>query len=266
MKKGSCCTVLLLLTFGVSVCNSVGKSVLFFSINFLLLTEFMLCTMAFLFSLAVFYPNVTLQGTGTPEITPINTIFIYNWMAEEQAKNPGFVTAFEYCFQRTTVTPMRPVFSFFLLEPVPTGYMIERSIDVITQNFSSCSDRGGVDTCCARESLKQLDWFQVPTRTSRAFGIYARGSNRILGTDPEKSLSTTGLQIPGDRKDDTFISTKASLTTVTYRLFNMVIGKQTITYIHKHFVCSLKYKSPHNLWCTSASQLLWANIQIVWLI
>ena len=144
------------------------------------------------------------------------------------------MTAFEYCFQRTTNTPTRPVFTFFLLEPIPTGYEILQKLDVMTRDFSSCSNHGGVDTCCLRQPLEQSNWFKLPVSTSGGFGIYSIGKNRILGADPELMDYAVGLQIPSDKKDDIRINTKAPLTTVNYRLFNMVIGKER----HK-FVCLL---------------------------
>lgn len=177
------------------------------------------------------YPSVTLQSTDPPEITPISTLFIYNWTADDQARLSGYVTAFEYCFQRTTLTPTRPVFTFVLLEPVPTGYEILRTIDVMTQDFTSCSDRGGIDTCCLRQPLEQSNWFKLPTQTSGGFGIYSVGRNRILGAEPGKLHHGVGFQISLDMKDDTHINVKGSPTTVNYRLFNMVIGKLNLIII-----------------------------------
>lgn len=182
-------------------------------------------SIAFSLCYAGVYPNIRLQGTGAPEITPIGTLFIYRWTAQEQAKCPGYVTAFEYCFQRTTNTPTRPVFTFFLLEPISTGYNILQKFDVTSRDFTSCSNRRGVDTCCLRQSLEQNNWFQVPVSASGAYGIYSIGSNRILGVDPELMDYAVGLQIPSDRKDDTRITTNAPLSMINYRLFNMVIGK-----------------------------------------
>ena len=135
------------------------------------------------------------------------------------------MTAFEYCFQRATLTPTRPVFTFVLLEPIPIGYEIVRTIDVTTQDFTSCSDRGGIDTCCLRQPLDQSYWFKPSIRTSGGFGIYSIGRNRILGADPGQLDYGVGFQISLDKKDDIRINVKGSPTTVNYRLFNMVIGK-----------------------------------------
>ena len=138
------------------------------------------------------------------------------------------MTAFEYCFQRTINAPLRPVFTFFLLEPISTGYKILQTFDVSTQDFSSCSNRGGIDTCCLRQSLQQSNWFEVLEPASGAYGFYSKGSNRLLGADREQMAYTVGLQIPLDRKDDVRITTNAPLTTINYRLFNMVIGKEML--------------------------------------
>lgn len=95
----------------------------------------------------------------------------------------------------------------------------------MTQDFTSCSNRGGVDTCCLRQPLQQSNWFKLPVPTSGGYGIFSTGKNRILGADPELTNFAVGLQIPSDRKDDIRINTKVPLTTINYRLFNMVIGK-----------------------------------------
>lgn len=147
---------------------------------------------------------------------------------DDQAKYPGYVTAFEYCFQRATLAPMRPVFVFLLLQPIPQGYQILRTIEVTTQDFTSCFVRGGVDTCCLRQPLEQSDWFKVPVPTSGGFAVYSKSLNRILGADPQLTDFAAGLQIPLDSKDDVRINTNVPQTTVNYRLLNMVIGKGLI--------------------------------------
>jgi hypothetical protein len=126
---------------------------------------------------------------------------------------------------------MRPVFTFILLEPIPAGYKILQTIDVMTQDFTSCSTRGGIDTCCLRQSLDQSIWFKLPVPTSGGFGIYSKGKNRILGAEPGVIDYGVGFQIPLDTKDDIRINVQGSPTTVNYRLFNMVIGKDYLNLI-----------------------------------
>ncbi len=95
----------------------------------------------------------------------------------------------------------------------------------MTQDFTSCTDRGGVDTCCLRQPLDQSNWFKLPVRTSGGFGIYSKGDNRILGAEPGLMEYGVGFQIPIDRKDDIHINVEGLPATLNYRLFNMVIGK-----------------------------------------
>lgn len=177
--------------------------------------------------IAGLYPNVSLEDNGTPERTQVNNLFIYSWPVEEQGVCPGVVTAIEYCYQRDVnllVGP--PIFSLLFLKEVSTGFKVTQRIDVAPQSFSTCLLRGGVDTCCERQRLEQQNWFGVPSE-STAFGIFAKGRNRILGYGPGQDGQTAGYQLPIDRMDDGLIKVPTLNDTITikYRMFNLIIGK-----------------------------------------
>ncbi len=175
------------------------------------------------------YPNVTLEGIGTPAVIAPFNLYIYTWPLEVQARCPGNVTAIEYCFQRplTTTTHFQPVFTLLLLKPLNNGYKISSTIRVATKNFSSCSFRGGIYTCCERKTLRLWYQYAVPSVESgiEAFGIYATGDNSILGYQPGQLKSTLGFQVPISAIQNSFIALPTIMTTITYRIFNFVIGK-----------------------------------------
>ena len=163
-------------------------------------------------------------------------LFIYTWPVEEQAKRPGTVTAIEYCFQRRTYAPFQPIFTLRLLKSFGYGYTIYQTIDVTTRNFSSCSYRGRVDTCCERKPLRQRDRFQIPSEID-AFGISATGDNAILGYTRRQQNSTMGFQIPVNAIYNGHISlTTADMFTISYRMFNFVIGRYIENLVHVVYI------------------------------
>ena len=173
------------------------------------------------------YPNVTLEDIGTPAVTTPHDLFIYSWPLEKQAIVPGTVTALEYCFQRSTSTPVQPLFTLLLLKPLSYyGYRIAQTIYVSTRNFSFCSNRGGIVTCCERKPLKRTSRFRIPSDIT-AFGISTNGDNRMLGYSPGQHNSTTqGFEIPVNAIQYGYIRLrKSDITTIGYRIFNFVIGK-----------------------------------------
>lgn len=167
-----------------------------------------------------------------PEFTQLYNLFIYQWPAEEQEKCPGTVTAVDYCFQRASSLPqLEPIFTLLLLELVNGGYRVTQRIDVLAQNFSFCSNRGGIDTCCGRRSLDQQNQFLVPSGNI-AFGIYATGNDRILGFRPGQERTIIGFQIPVQHEEiiqrGSVISVRLdNKVTIAYRMFNFVIGKMS---------------------------------------
>ena len=168
---------------------------------------------------------MTLKDIGTPAVTAPFNLFIYTWPLEEQAKCPGNVTAIEYCFQRPTSTLIKPVFTLLLLKPLNYGYRISDTIVVTTKSFSFCSNRGGINTCCERKPLRQQNQFSVPSEIE-AFGIFASGESKILGYALGQQNSTLGFQVPVSEIQNGFIALpKADMITITYRMFNFVLGK-----------------------------------------
>ena len=171
------------------------------------------------------YPNVTLEDIGTPAVTAPFNLFIYTWPLEEQAKCPGNVTAIEYCFQRPSSTLIKPVFTLLLLKSLNYGYRISDTIVVTTKNFSFCSNRGGINTCCERKPLRQQNQFSVPSEIE-AFGIFASGGNRILGYTLGQQSSTLGFQVPISAIQNDYVALpNTDMITITYRMFNFVVGK-----------------------------------------
>lgn len=177
------------------------------------------------------YPNVTLEDIGTPAVTAPFNLFIYPWPLEEQAKIPGNVTAVEYCFERPASTPIQPVFTLLLLKPLTYGYRITNTIVVTTKNFSFCSNRGGINTCCERRKMKQQNQYSVPSASGiEAFGIYATGENSILGYKSGQQNSTLGFQVSVSViLNNEFVALPgAEITPITFRMFNFVIGMANI--------------------------------------
>lgn len=168
-----------------------------------------------------------MEGVETPEPTQVNNLFIYSWPAEEQARypEPGAVTALDYCFQKTT-TQLVPVFTLVFLNEVSNGFRVSHTINVEAEMENSCSNRGGVETCCERKLLEEAHWFHVPSQ-STAFGIYAKGRNRILGYNIRQQETTMGYQVPVDRMDDGLIKVPLNDTRmIEYRMLNMIIRKK----------------------------------------
>ena len=178
------------------------------------------------------YPNVLLEETGTPAVIAPFNLYIYTWPLEEQARFPGNVTAVEYCFQRpfTSSTHIQPVFTLLLLKPLNNGYKISNTIRVYTKDFSSCSYRGGINTCCERRILGLKNQYSVPSVSGiEAFGIYATGENSILGYQPGPQTSTLGFQFSISIIQNGFIALSPTDTTIiNYQIFNFVIGKFVI--------------------------------------
>lgn len=171
---------------------------------------------------------MTLEDVGTPALTAPFNLFIYRWPLEEQAKSPGNVTAIEYCFQRSTSTLIQPVFTLLLLKPSIHGYRISNTIAVTAKSFSSCSYRGGINTCCERRQLRRRDQYSVPSADDiEAFGIFATGVNCILGFRSRQQKSTLGFQVPASaiQNNDFIALSRVDTITINYRMFNFVIGK-----------------------------------------
>lgn len=187
------------------------------------------CSIMFVIGL---YPNVSLEDIGTPAVIAPFNLYIYTWPLEEQARLPGNVTAVEYCFQRpfTYSTYIQPVFTLLLLKPLNNGYKISNTIRVFTKSFTSCSYRGGINTCCERRTLGLKNQYLVPSVSGiEAFGIYATGESSILGYQPGLQTSTLGFQVPVSTIQNNFIAlSPTDMTTINYQIFNFVIGKLVI--------------------------------------
>ena len=143
------------------------------------------------------------------------------------------VIAVEYCFQRVdSLSQSEPIFTLLLLELVNDGYRVSQRIDVLAQNFSFCSNLGGIDTCCERRSLEKQNQFMVPSGNI-AFGIYSTGRNRILAFRPEQENGAIGFKIPVQPETiqrGLLISVSLNnAITIAYRMFSFVIGKISIT-------------------------------------
>ena len=176
--------------------------------------------------LVALYPNVTLENVGTPAVTAPFNIYIYSWPPEEQARCPGNVSTIEYCFQRQSSIQIQPVFTLLLLKSLSNGYRISDIINVSSRNFRSCSNRGGIATCCERKLLRRANQFHIPSAEIDSFGIFATGDNRILGYQPEQQNTTRGFQIPVDAFRNGYIGLKRiGMTIITYRMFNFVVGE-----------------------------------------
>ena len=175
------------------------------------------------------YPNVTLEGTMTPQVTQANQMFIYSWTQEEQAMCPGAVTALEYCYQRSKLKSTTiPIFTLVFVKPVSRGLRVTHTINVVAEESSSCTMRGGVDTCCEKKSLGLQDQFRVPS-DSTAFAVYAVGQNRILGYGVGQEESVIGYQVAIDKMDDGLIRVASNDTVmVEYRMLNLMAGESGI--------------------------------------
>ena len=81
--------------------------------------------------------------------------------------------------------------------------------------------------CCERQTLQPPLWvIGTPSQNTVAFGIFAKGRNRILGYGEGHGETAVGYQLPIDRMDDGFIKIPLNDTVlIHYRMFNLVIGK-----------------------------------------